>query len=265
MADAILFSTFRDIQLTQYTQLNSEVGGADGLLVNGKGLILERHSFFRWQGWTSLGVTMMAEGILQIRIYALYLLNKQILAVILTFFLLSSAICAVIMGLVMETLEAKALPIPGGNFCMPVSFSTHFYTFWIPIICFEALLCALALFRGVKISKSIGLGGGSSAFLRSGHHLVNILFRDSLIYFIAIKNFPSRWVRGLDQVPLGFCIAFPCVLSNRLVLNIRSASLHNHPKDDSRGTELTTVNPMSGALFNFRSYTDHTSASQSMP
>ncbi|PPQ84629.1 hypothetical protein CVT25_015725 [Psilocybe cyanescens] len=199
---------------------------------------------------------MMAEGILQIRIYALYRLNKQVLAVILTFFLISSAIYAVIMGLVMETLEAKALQIPDGKFCMPVSTWTHFYTFWIPIISFEALLCALALFRGVRISKSIGLGEGPSRSFQSRRQLVDILFQDSLIYFIAYESqlldlicmtvkinkyrigatyvitmvFRMIVRQGLDQVPLGFCIAFPCVLSNRLVLNIRSASLHNHSK-----------------------------------
>ncbi|PPQ91845.1 hypothetical protein CVT25_000781 [Psilocybe cyanescens] len=213
MANATLFSTFRDIQITQYTQLSAEciiifdhltTFGQEVNLIwmgswsIGKVLFLSiryyvlaavmfnsyGNSFFRWQGWTSLGVTMMAEGILQIRIYALYLLNKQILAVILTLFLLSSATCAVIMGMVLEALEAKALPIPGGKFCMPVSVSAYFCAFWIPIICFEALLCALALFRGMQISKSIGIGGPAT-FLRGGRQLVDILFRDSLIYFIA--------------------------------------------------------------------------------
>ncbi|PPQ94555.1 hypothetical protein CVT25_012032 [Psilocybe cyanescens] len=214
----------------------------------------------------------MAEGILQIRIYALYLQSRQILAVILTFFLISSSICAVIMGMVLEAIEAKALPIPSGKFCVPFNISTHYYTFWIPIICFEVLLCVLGLFRGAQISKSVRFGGGPSTFLRSGHRLVDILFRDSLIYFIAIgATYVTTmlfWLvirQGLNQVPLGFTVAFPSVLSNRLLLNIRGASHHKQPNLDDLGEiELTNMNSTTGPSFNFRSYASRTSASQTM-
>ncbi|PPQ83364.1 hypothetical protein CVT25_003938 [Psilocybe cyanescens] len=54
-------------------------------------------------------------------------------------------------------------------------------------------------------------------------HRIGATYVTTMVFWITVR-------RGLDQVPLGFCIAFPCILSNRLVLNIRSASLHNHSK-----------------------------------
>lgn len=76
---------------------------------------------------------------------------------------------------------ALALPIPGGMFCVPLGVTSHFYTFWVPMICFESTLCALAIFRALRISRAFR---PPSPF-RSGQHLLEILFRDSLIYFIA--------------------------------------------------------------------------------
>ncbi|KAF9552415.1 hypothetical protein CPC08DRAFT_714638 [Agrocybe pediades] len=35
--------------------------------------------FYRWQGWTSIAITMMAQGILQLRVYALYSKSRRVL------------------------------------------------------------------------------------------------------------------------------------------------------------------------------------------
>ena len=73
---------------------------------------------------------------------------------------------------------ASAFPIPGGNFCILRGVSRHFYAFWIPILFFEALLCTLAIIRGVQKYRSQG------NLFRSGRQLVGILVRDSLMYFL---------------------------------------------------------------------------------
>jgi hypothetical protein len=46
------------------------------------------------------------------------------------------------------------------------------------MIAFESLLCGMALYRGFQ-----GVFGGGALF-RSGRHLVDVLVKDSIIYFL---------------------------------------------------------------------------------
>jgi len=137
-------------------------------------------------------------GILQMRLYALFSLNKKILALLISFFLITTATAGWIMGSVLSTLKgavdnlftlvvfilldtflATALTLPtGGKFCVPANVPGHFYLFWIPLLAYECLLCALALIRGFQTFKSSGTG-----LFQSGRHLVAVLVRDSLMYF----------------------------------------------------------------------------------
>ncbi|KDR66617.1 hypothetical protein GALMADRAFT_147830 [Galerina marginata CBS 339.88] len=182
-------------------------------------------SFFRWQGWTGLVGCMLAEGILQIRIYALYSLNKKILAIMLICFVGCSATSAWVVWTSLSSFGASALPISGGTFCVPFGISPHFYVFWIPMLAFESLLCFLALVRGFQTFKSNG------SLFHSGRQLVGILVRDSLIYFLVIcatyLTCLLFWLLApptLLEVPVGFSVAMSCVLANRVVLNVREVS-----------------------------------------
>jgi len=181
--------------------------------------------FFQWQGWTGLIGCMLAEGILQIRIFALYSLNKKILALMLVCFIASSATSAWIMGSALSSITATAFTIPGGKFCVPSNVPPHFYTFWIPMLGFETLLCALALVRGFQTFRSNG------SLFHSGRQLVGILVRDSLMYFMVIcatyLTCLLVWTLApttLLEVPVGFSVAMSCVLANRVVLNVREVS-----------------------------------------
>lgn len=71
-----------------------------------------------------------------------------------------------------------AHPIPGVIFCVGLGTPDYFFTYWIPTILFEGLLCSLAVFRGYQTYRSQG-----SPF-HSGPSLVNILIRDSVLYFL---------------------------------------------------------------------------------
>lgn len=147
--------------------------------------------------------------------------------------------------------------IPGLPTCTLLSVPDYLYTFWIPILAFESLLCGMALFRGIQT-----LYHHQSVF-RSGRHLMTMLLRDSVIYYLmcAIPFFhlhhsrvtelavysphispicwfgaperlilhPSfiqfRWnsaQAGLLEAPVGFTIAMSCVIGNRLILNVRN-------------------------------------------
>jgi hypothetical protein len=169
-------------------------------------------SFYRWQGWTGLGMPMIAEGgllvpvpvfakvdgihavVLQLRIYALYYLNKRVLLLMSAAFLASSATSATLMGIVLSKIKGTTLslltfvtelaifsfpviPIPGFPFCVASNISHDFYAFWIPILAFETFLFTLALFRFLKYPHS-----PSTAHLYV-IQLFRVLIRDSILYF----------------------------------------------------------------------------------
>jgi hypothetical protein len=73
---------------------------------------------------------------------------------------------------------AVSHPIPGTTFCVPFDVPDYFFAFWLPIIGFESLLCGLALFRGFQTFKASG------SVFQSGRHLVAMLIRDSVLYFL---------------------------------------------------------------------------------
>ncbi|KAJ6503889.1 hypothetical protein C8R45DRAFT_894985 [Mycena sanguinolenta] len=181
--------------------------------------------FFRWQGWTGLIACMITEVILQMRLYALYFLNKKVLALMVTTFILSSASSAAIMGTVLEGITARAHPVPGMTFCVPSGVPNYFYAFWIPIICFESLLCGLALYRGYQTFRA------TDPLFQSGRHLVGILIRDSVFYFLVMfaTYFTNMlvWISAstnLLEIPIAFAVALSCCLGNRMILNVREVN-----------------------------------------
>lgn len=138
------------------------------------------------------------QAILQTRLYALYSLDKRVLAFMLACFTLSMTASAYIMGSVLSKLTGtplhrihfsrkmksrlKVTPITlptGGIFCLASGIPSNFYMFWIPLLAFECLLCGLAVFKGLQTLRS-----RRSVFHR-GHLLVIILIRDSILYFFA--------------------------------------------------------------------------------
>ncbi|KAF7300476.1 hypothetical protein HMN09_00931800 [Mycena chlorophos] len=186
-----------------------------------------RLAFLKWQGWTGLFTCVVAQIILQMRLYALYYLNKRVLALMLTLFVISTASAGAIMGTVLSWIVATSHPIPipalDVNFCVPVSgIPRWFFVYWVPMLSFEALLCVLALYRGFQTFRASG------TLYQSGRHLVGILIRDSVLYFLVM--FASYFTNllmwslartSLLEVPIAFSVAFSCVLCNRIVLNVR--------------------------------------------
>jgi len=164
-------------------------------------------------------------AILQMRLYALFSLDKRVLALMLTCFIISTSTSAYVLHSVLSKFTASAIRLPtGGMFCVPSRVSPNFYLFWIPILAFETLLCVLALFRGFQTLRS-----GGSLFI-SGRHLVITLIRDSILYFFVIgATYLCSllvWMLApvtLLEVPIGFTLAMSCVLANRVVLNVRKA------------------------------------------
>ncbi|KAF5337825.1 hypothetical protein D9758_015718 [Tetrapyrgos nigripes] len=169
---------------------------------------------------------MIAEIILQMRLYALYFLDRKVLVMMVATFIVTAASSAAIMGVVLSKITAFSVPIPViGSFCVPTRIPNWFYTFWIPILTFETVLCALVLMKGVQTFRASG-----SPF-QSGRKLVGILIRDSVVYYLVMLATYLTcllvWVIGTTdmlEIPIGFSIAMSCVLGNRVILNVRLAN-----------------------------------------
>jgi len=95
-------------------------------------------------------------------------------------FLATSACSAVIMGNVLSEVTMQSNSIPGFPFCIPFDVPGYLYAFWIPILAFESLLCGMALFRGFQAFHY------RQSVFQSGRHLVTLLLRDSIVYFLII-------------------------------------------------------------------------------
>ncbi|KAF9029096.1 hypothetical protein BDZ89DRAFT_732617 [Hymenopellis radicata] len=204
--------------------------------------------FFRWQGWTGLFSCMIAEVILQMRLYALYFLNKKVLLLMLSTFLLSTAAAGTIMGLALSGIKtSESHVLPGSPACVPVpgSIPSYFYAFWIPILVFETLLCILALNRAFT---------SEGAVFGSARGLVHAMVRDSVFYFLVMfATYLTNllvWLAGrvsLLEIPIAFSVTLSCVLTNRIVLNVRRANhdLTNPSREaqcgQEAGTELHTI------------------------
>ncbi|KAL5485799.1 hypothetical protein ACEPAI_6841 [Sanghuangporus weigelae] len=221
-----------------------------------------------WQGWTGLVAAALAETILQLRLYALYYGNKKVLALMVSFFISAMATSAVIMGTTLRGVEARAHLIPGTDFCIPVNVSSHFYAFWIPILCFEALLCALACIRGYRSyrDREIRRLSDLRRRARQSHqperhlNILEILLRDSVGYFIiAFATYLTTtlmWIIGpitVLEIPIGFTVAFSSVIGNRLLLNLRgsaknasSADARNQNMSHSQGVDVVHTSNIIG-------------------
>ncbi|KDR69179.1 hypothetical protein GALMADRAFT_256020 [Galerina marginata CBS 339.88] len=181
--------------------------------------------YYQWESWSLLLASMLAQAILQARVYALYMLNKKILALMLVCYSTCSIICAWLTWTELESLTIKAIPIPGGKYCTP-SQSVNFFSFWIPVLIFDFLLFSLAVFRGLAELKSDGSG-----MLRDGtRSLFGIMVRDSVFYFLVLAAIYLTiilfWLLapvGLREAPVSFCPVLSCVLTNRVLFNLRKA------------------------------------------
>ncbi|PCH37028.1 hypothetical protein WOLCODRAFT_167265 [Wolfiporia cocos MD-104 SS10] len=180
-------------------------------------------NWYRWQGWTGVISFVIAELLLQLRLYALYFSDIKIVYFMVTCSLVASATSAGVMGTVLSKISATAHLIPGApSFCSVSGIPKGFYAFWIPMLFSESVLCGLAVLRFLQQYRS------RATFYQSGKHLVQELIRDSVFYFIVMFTVylvnTLVFVLGTTaevEIPIGFAVAFSCVMGNRLCLNVR--------------------------------------------
>jgi len=200
--------------------------------------------WWRWGGGSGLLTFALAQLILQLRLYALYNRSKKILALMLGTFIAALAASSTLLGL--SFVGSNSVPshmIPGLPFCVPGGDLHLFYTFWIPLLISESLLCGLAVYRGIYLHRLHG-----STF-RSGNRLVEFLIRDSVVYFLVVFAiyFGNTFVFIFAAEPIWECtaiftVALSYVLGNRLLLNVRSML---HSDDDTKPSAYVYQDPPS--------------------
>ncbi|KAF7367149.1 hypothetical protein MSAN_00974600 [Mycena sanguinolenta] len=166
----------------------------------------------------------IAEVILQMRLYALFSMNKKVLVLVAIAFIVSSMSSAVIIGTALEGVGgALSNPVPGVTLCVVTGVPNSVFAFWIPILCFESLLCGLALYRGLQTFRL------TDTLFQSTNRLVVILIRDSVFYFFVV--FATYFIDMLMlvlvttsnapfEIGFAFSVALSCCIGNRMMLNM---------------------------------------------
>lgn len=179
--------------------------------------------WIRWQGITGIISFILGELILQLRLYALYFLNKKVLAFMSVTFVGSVIASSTLMGISLSQTKVASNLIPNLPFCVPTFTPQIFYAFWIPMLVSETVLCGLALWRGIQTYSQ------DRTIFQSGKKMIEVLIRDSFLYFlimfavyltntvIFILGDPTKM-----ESSIGFAVTFSCVLGSRLCLNVRS-------------------------------------------
>ncbi|KAL4252191.1 hypothetical protein ABKN59_005509 [Abortiporus biennis] len=190
--------------------------------------------WFRWQGSTGLVAFVFGELILQLRLYAMYLLNRRVLFFMAIAFISSVAASATLMGILLHNVVARANLIPGVPFCIPQNLPKNYYAFWIPMLASETILCVLAMWRGVESYYQ------KRNLFQSGQSLISLLIRDSLAYFLVLFAvylintiiFITGTTTQLESA-VGYLVAMSCVMSNRMCLNVRGMVREDDDEDSS--------------------------------
>lgn len=135
--------------------------------------------------------------ILQLRLYAMYSLDKRVLALMGTSFLAAVGATITITCLILAKITsmfkliliepyqrmtifslATSHDVPWIPFCIPNDLIQESYLFWIPMLASESVLCGLALFRGYQSFQDYKT-------LDARHpSLIQALIEDSILYFV---------------------------------------------------------------------------------
>ncbi|KAH9911117.1 uncharacterized protein B0H18DRAFT_1129102 [Fomitopsis serialis] len=211
-------------------------------------MVLSCLNWYRWQGWTGVTSFIIAELILLLRLYALYFLNKRALVFMACTSLVAFAASAGIMGSLLAKITATAHPFPTHPtpYCAASGLSASAYAFWIPMLISECVLCALAVSRFVHMHHT---RAGATLF-QNGRRLVVALIRDSVWYFVVMfATYLANtivFVVGTAteiEIPIGFSVAFACVLANRLCLNARGMVRRERSGSSSDSTSESYMTP----------------------
>ncbi|KAF8146935.1 hypothetical protein K438DRAFT_490621 [Mycena galopus ATCC 62051] len=157
------------------------------------------------QTWSGAFEIWFLQTILIYRVNSLYR-TKKILISILLFFLCSVAGVSTIITKSVGSSQA-AVCILGPHH----SRLAEIWAFWVPILAFEGFLFVLAL---NQLVRNIGVIRKNALLFRSNSHLVELILRDSMWYFLVYDFFPAHKIAILiRRQGLSGGHHFPCHLA----------------------------------------------------
>ncbi|KAF8610200.1 hypothetical protein BDV93DRAFT_503052 [Ceratobasidium sp. AG-I] len=137
-------------------------------------------SWQKFQGWTGWLTNMTVE----IRIAAMFLQDRRIVAPVLVLFFAQAIAMAVIIGFGFASMKAVHEPVPGLAFraCALLGVPPMMFLYWAINLGFESVLFTLAI---IKASQHLARRQGMRPSW-SGPRILSVLVRDSIIYFLVI-------------------------------------------------------------------------------
>jgi len=181
-------------------------------------------NWFKYQAWEAIVSLIVIQMILLIRLWAMYNRNNILLGSMVAFGTLQVAASSAIMGLSLSHALVSSQPAPGFIVCSTVM-PSYFAAYWIPILAFETTLFILTLLKGWQNFRKERISTRSGM---SGRSLINLLVRDSIIYFFIIDVVYLAnaviwyWAPPtLIEASSCFGIVLPSMMASKLLLNLR--------------------------------------------
>ncbi|KAF7373674.1 hypothetical protein MSAN_00578400 [Mycena sanguinolenta] len=185
-----------------------------------------RGHWFKFQIGTALAVLGIIQAILVTRIWAIYNRSKLLIVILGIFGCLQLAASSTVMGISITKGVPSSEPGPGFFVCT-ITTPPYFAAYWIPILTFEVTLFVLTLIRGVENFRQTNVSVLSG---KSAQALINILVRDSVIYFFIIAAVYAGnaavwyWADpSLYQSSSVFGIMVPPMVATKLLFNLRQS------------------------------------------
>lgn len=183
--------------------------------------------FLAIQGWPSCCVLWLVQIILQLRLYVLYDRSRRVSLLVGSAFVAEILAVSAILVTANLTSGTTIELIPGLKFCTNTGVSNGFYVFWLPILSFECILCALAAWAGVRRSRN----SANPTSVTNKIRLLDVLIKGNVVYFITIflvsvvnavmwGTLSEEWI----EVPEGFPHAGTVIAGCQLILHIRDAA-----------------------------------------
>ncbi|KAL4070058.1 hypothetical protein V8B97DRAFT_585220 [Scleroderma yunnanense] len=199
------------------------------------------------------------------RLYALYDHSRKVMLVMGIAFMVEVLAMATILMLSNVSSGTSNEPLPGVKFCTNENMPNSFYIFWLPVLCYEWLLCSLAIWAGIQRSRDELRLMAISNKVR----LLDVLIKGNVMYFLVISfvcvvnavmwatlpvcilawflhqtdvgKSQEEWI----EVPEGFPHATAVISGCRLILHIRNAASPPFSDEDTfHESRLAFVYPM---------------------
>ncbi|KAJ7803754.1 hypothetical protein B0H14DRAFT_2613039 [Mycena olivaceomarginata] len=180
--------------------------------------------WFKSQAGASIAGLGVIQAILVTRIWAIYAKHKPLCIFLGVFGCLQLAASATILAITTTQGVPSSEPAPDFFVCA-ITTPPYFAAYWIPILTFEFTLFALTLIKGVQNFRRTNVSILSG---QSGQAILNILVRDSVIYFFIIAAVYTGnaavwfWAdASFYEASSAFGITIPPMVASKLIFSLR--------------------------------------------